>query len=66
MRSEFKKVARRIVPGRYELLSDVGQLRDNAIARDNAVDVSRIKDGIRDLLHKGKYLRGGVDDQVIF
>jgi hypothetical protein len=58
MRSEFKKAARTIVPSRYELFHEAEQYEDNTAAAEH------IKDGIKDLLEAGKFLRGGLDAQV--
>jgi hypothetical protein len=54
MRSEFKKAARTIVPSRYELFHEAEQYEDNTAAAEH------IKDGIKDLLEAGKFLRGGL------
>jgi hypothetical protein len=60
MRSEFKKAARPVVLSRYELFHEADQLEDNDAA------VEHIKDGIKNLMHEGKYLQGGLDAQVRF
>jgi hypothetical protein len=58
MHSEFKKAACPIVQSQYELFCEAGELEDD----DDAAEY--IKNGVKKLLDMGKFLRGGLDDQV--
>jgi len=58
MRSEFKKVARPIVQSQYVLFHEAERLEGNTAA------ANRIKNGVKDLLEMGKFLRGGLDTEV--
>jgi hypothetical protein len=58
MRSEFKKAARPIVQSQYPLFREAERLEDD----DDAAKY--IKNGVKELLDMGKFLQGGLDDQV--